>query len=78
MAIVYFQSKSKTLSDRALLEVGVRPARLGQAASLLGHPAGQGERDLGVVHLGDEGTTALAGSYHLAADDLDGVSPRGI
>ena len=65
-----------SITRHPLLEVGVRPAGLGQAASLLGHPAGQRERDLGVVHLGDERTTALAGSHHLAADDLDGVGPR--
>ena len=58
-----------------LLEVGVRPAGLGEAAALLGDPAGQGELDLGVVHLGDQGPPALARGDHLATDDLDGVGP---
>ena len=29
-------------------------------------PAGEGELDLAVVHLGDQGTSALAGGHHLA------------
>lgn len=36
-------------------------------------PAGEGELDLAVVHLGDQGTSALAGGHHLATDDLDSV-----
>ena len=35
-------------------------------------PAGQGELDLAVVHLGDQGTSALASGNNLATDDLDG------
>ena len=33
-------------------------------------PAREGELDLAVVHLGDQGTSALAGGHHLAPDDL--------
>ena len=40
-------------------------------------PAGEGELDLAVVHLGDQGPPALAGLHHLAPDDLDGVGPGG-
>ena len=36
-------------------------------------PAGEGELDLAVVHLSDQGTSALAGGHHLAPNDLDGV-----
>merc|ERR1719315_120656 len=46
-----------------------------QPATLLGHPAGQWELDLGVVHLCDEGTAALPGSHYLAPDYLDSVGP---
>merc|ERR1719427_365351 len=45
--------------------------------SLLGNsnsPSGQRELDLGVVHLGDQGSAALASRDRLASDDLDGVS----
>ena len=34
-------------------------------------PAGKGELDLAVVHLGDQGTSALAGGHNLAPDDLE-------
>ena len=58
-----------------LLEEGAGSVGLDHGAALLAHPAGQGEPDLGVVHLGDQGPPALAGSHHLAPDDLDGVGP---
>ena len=34
-------------------------------------PAREGELDLAVVHLGDQGAPALASSYNLAPDDLE-------
>ena len=57
-----------------LLEVGVGSVGLDEATTLLHDPARQGELDLGVVGLGHEGTTALAGGNGLTSDDLDGVS----
>ena len=33
-------------------------------------PAREWELDLAVVHLGDQGTSALAGGHHLAPNDL--------
>ena len=57
-----------------LLEVGVGAVSLDKAAGLLLDSAGQRELDLGVVGLGYQGTTALAGRNSLAPDDLDGVS----
>merc|ERR1719234_460037 len=58
-----------------LLKVGVGPVSLDHAASLLGNPAGQGELDLAVVHLGDQWPSALASGDNFAPDDLDSVSP---
>ena len=53
-------------SNKGLLfEVGVWSAGLGQAAALLGHPACQGELDLG-----DKGAPALPRDHHLAADSV--------
>merc|ERR1712015_509498 len=60
---------------RELLKVGVGPVSLDHAASLLGNPAWKGELNLAVVHLGDQGTSALASRHNLAPNDLDGVGP---
>merc|ERR1711997_1058072 len=56
-----------------LLEVCVGPVSLGDGSALLGHPLGERELDLGVVHLHHVGTAALSSGNNLHTDDLDSV-----
>ena len=56
-----------------LLKVGVWPVGLDEGATLLGYSARQRELDLAVVHLGDQGTSALASRHNLAPNDLEKV-----
>ena len=58
------------LSWPDLLEVSGWSVSLGESSSLLLDPTGQGETDLGVMHLRNQGAAALASLNNLAPRDV--------